>query len=82
MLGESPDGALVVRDGSGFAAMLGLKSGDRVREANGIALAATTTCWSPWSSRCRRTRPVRVAARATAPSASWLLLNAGACPAR
>ena len=36
---ESP-GGLVVRDDSGFAAMLGLKPGDRMREANGIALAA------------------------------------------
>ncbi len=32
------NGALVVRDDSGFAAMLGLKHGDRIEQANGIAL--------------------------------------------
>jgi hypothetical protein len=35
---EPVDGALTVRDESGFAAMLGLKRGDRVAQANGIAL--------------------------------------------
>ena len=35
---ESANGALVVRDESGFAAMLGLKRGDRIEQANGIAL--------------------------------------------
>ena len=34
------DGALVVRDESGFVAMLGLKQGDRLTQANGIALTA------------------------------------------
>jgi hypothetical protein len=32
------DGGLVVRDSGGFSAMLGLKSGDRIKQANGIAL--------------------------------------------
>ena len=32
------DGGLVVRDDGGFGAMLGLKSGDRIAQANGIAL--------------------------------------------
>ena len=31
-------GALIVRDQSGFAGMLGLKSGDRVERANGVPL--------------------------------------------
>ncbi|MEP6678268.1 MAG: type II secretion system protein N, partial [Betaproteobacteria bacterium] len=35
---ESANGALVVRDDSGFSAMLGLKRGDRITQANGIAL--------------------------------------------
>ena len=35
---EPANGALVVRDDSGFAAMLGLKRGDRITQANGIAL--------------------------------------------
>ena len=34
------DGALVIRDEAGFAAMLGMKKGDRVAQANGIALRA------------------------------------------
>ena len=32
------DGGLVVRDGSGFGPMLGLQAGDRIAQANGIAL--------------------------------------------
>jgi S1-C subfamily serine protease len=35
---EPVNGALTVRDESGFAAMLGLKRGDRIAQANGIAL--------------------------------------------
>jgi hypothetical protein len=34
------DGGLVVRSAEGFGAMLGLKTGDRLTQANGIALAA------------------------------------------
>ncbi|HET9045906.1 MAG TPA: type II secretion system protein N [Casimicrobiaceae bacterium] len=37
---EPANGALVVRDDSGFSAMLGLKRGDRIAQANGIALTA------------------------------------------
>jgi hypothetical protein len=37
---EPVNGALTVRDESGFAAMLGLKRGDRIAQANGIALTA------------------------------------------
>ena len=37
---EPVNGALTVRDDSGFATMLGLKRGDRIEQANGIALAA------------------------------------------
>lgn len=37
---EASNGALVVRDDSGFSAMLGLKRGDRIAQANGIALTA------------------------------------------
>lgn len=37
---EASGGALVVRDDSGFSAMLGLKRGDRIAQANGIALTA------------------------------------------
>lgn len=39
-MAEAKDGALVVRDESGFAALVGLKKGDRVTQANGIALRA------------------------------------------
>lgn len=34
------EGGLLVRSGDGFGAMLGLKTGDRLTQANGIALAA------------------------------------------
>jgi hypothetical protein len=35
---ESRNGALVVRDTGGFGQMIGLQAGDRVEQANGIAL--------------------------------------------
>ena len=34
------EGGLLVREGNGFAALLGLREGDRLAQANGIALAA------------------------------------------
>ena len=34
------EGGLIVRSDNGFGAMLGLKTGDRLAQANGIALAA------------------------------------------
>ena len=34
------EGGLLVREGNGFAAMLGLREGDRLAQANGIALGA------------------------------------------
>lgn len=37
-LAESRDGALVIREEAGFASLVGMKKGDRVVEANGIAL--------------------------------------------
>jgi type II secretory pathway component PulC len=37
---EPSNGALTVRDESGFSSMLGLKRGDRIEQANGIALTA------------------------------------------
>lgn len=36
----SADGGLVVRNGNGFGALLGLQAGDRIAQANGIALRA------------------------------------------
>jgi hypothetical protein len=36
----SAEGGLVVRDGNGFGALLGLQAGDRIAQANGIALRA------------------------------------------
>jgi hypothetical protein len=37
LLASVPDG-LIVREDNGFGAMLGLKAGDRIAQANGIAL--------------------------------------------
>ena len=38
LLASTP-GGLVVREANGFGAMLGLKAGDRIAQANGIALS-------------------------------------------
>ena len=75
-------GGLVVRDESGFAAMLGMKAGDRVAQANGIALAAIDDVLVGGGQAAGR-RASRCASpgRATASRREWLFLNAGACPA-
>ncbi len=73
-------GGVIVRDQSGFAGMMGLRNGDRVERANGVALALpediATTVLRPltrsqtvWVSGSREGRPQQ-----------WLYLNAGACP--
>jgi len=46
-----------VRDESGFAAMLGLKRGDRIAQANGIALTAPEMSSARSCVRWHRTSP-------------------------
>jgi hypothetical protein len=73
-------GALVVRDDTGLAAMLGMKAGDRVMQANGIALTAIDDVLTGVVKPLAESRPVRLSGMRDGKSREWLFLNAGACP--
>ncbi len=77
----APDrGGLAVRDDSGFVAMLAMKKGDRLLQANGIALAVPDDVVAAVLKPLAANQAVRIlGARAGAPR-EWLLLNAGSCP--
>jgi hypothetical protein len=77
---EPGAGALVVRDQSGFANMLGLKNGDRVESANGIALAIPADIPSMVLQPLTRSQAVWLAGNRDGKAQHWLYLNAGACP--
>jgi len=73
-------GALAVRDDSGFSAMLAMKKGDRIEQANGIALRAPEDIVGAVLRPLTAGQAVRlVGSRGGAPR-EWLLLNAGTCP--
>jgi hypothetical protein len=71
---------LAVRDASGFAAMLGMKIGDRVAEANGIALSGVDDVLTAVVRPLLASHPVRLAGTRDGKPAEWLFVNAGACP--
>jgi len=77
---EAGGGALIVRDQSGYAGMLGLKNGDRVESANGIALAIPEDVASTVLQPLTRSQPVWVTGSRGGKQQQWLYLNAGACP--
>jgi len=74
-------GALVVRDGTGLAAMLGMKAGDRMVQANGIALGAIDDVLTAVVKPLTASRPVRLTGTRDGKPREWLFLNAGTCPA-
>ena len=73
-------GGLAVRDGSGFATMLGMKTGDRMTQANGIALTGIDDVQVAFVRPLIASQPVRVAGIRDGKPSEWLFLNAGACP--
>lgn len=73
-------GGLVVRDQSGFAGMMGLRNGDRVERANGIALALPEDIAGTVLQPLTRSQPVAVSGTRDGKPQQWLYLNAGACP--
>ncbi len=75
------NGSLVVRDETGLAAMLGMKAGDRVVQANGIALAAIDDVLTAVVKPLSASQPVRLYGMREGKPREWLFLNAGACPA-
>jgi hypothetical protein len=77
---DAQDGALVVRDETGLAVMLGLKKGDRVTQANGIALRAPEDVIVSILRPLAANQAVRVQGARGAETRELLILNAGACP--
>jgi hypothetical protein len=75
------NGSLVVRDETGLAAMLGMKVGDRVVQADGIALVAIDDVLTAVVKPLAASRPVRLSGTREGKPREWLFLNAGACPA-
>jgi hypothetical protein len=73
-------GGLAVRDGSGFATMLGMKTGDRMTQANGIALSGIDDVQVAFVKPLIASQAVRVAGIRDGKPSEWLFLNAGACP--
>ena len=74
---EPSRGALLVRDESGFASMLGLKRGDRIEQANGIALLTADDVVSAVLRPLVSNQPVRVTgSRDGQPRELWLRNNA------
>ena len=77
---DARGGALIVRDQTGYAGMLGLKNGDRVESANGIALAIPEDVAPTVIQPLTRSQPVWVTGSRGGKPQHWLYLNAGACP--
>jgi len=73
-------GGLIVRDQSGFAGMMGLRNGDRVERANGIALALPEDIAATVLKPLTRSQAVWVSGSRDSKPQQWLYLNAGACP--
>jgi len=73
-------GGLVVRDQSGFAGMMGLRNGDHVERANGIALAIPDDIAGTVLRPLTRSQQVWVTGTREGKPQQWLYLNAGACP--
>jgi hypothetical protein len=78
---EQGAGGLIVRDQSGFAANLGLKNGDRIESANGVALAIPGDIPMSVLQPLTRSQPVWLSGIRDGKVQHWLYLNAGACPA-
>ena len=73
-------GALMVRDDSGFATMLAMKKGDRLEQANGIALTTPDDVVGAVLRPLAAQQTVRVTGTRDGAPREWLLLNAGTCP--
>ena len=73
-------GALMVRDDSGFSAMLAMKKGDRIEQANGIALRTPDDVVAAVLRPLSAGQAVRLTGSRGGVPREWLLQNAGTCP--
>ena len=74
-------GALSVLDESGFVTMLAMKKGDRLEQANGVALAVPDDIARAVLQPLSTQQAVRISGARSGVPREWLLLNAGSCPA-
>jgi len=79
-LATAERGALTVRDDSGFSTMLAMKKGDRIEQANGIALRAPEDVVNAVLRPLTAGQSVRLVGTRGGSPREWLLLNAGSCP--
>ena len=79
-IAEAQDGALVIRDEAGFAAMLGMKKGDRVTQANGIALRAPEDVIVAVLRPLAASQAVRLSGSRGSEARELMILNASVCP--
>jgi hypothetical protein len=79
-LAVADQGALTVRDDSGFSAMLAMKKGDRIEQANGIALRAPDDVVNAVLRPLAAGQAVRLIGSRGGAVREWLLQNAGTCP--
>lgn len=79
-IADAADGALVIRDEAGFAALLGMKKGDRVTQANGIALRAPEDVIVAVLRPLAASQPVRLIGTRGSEPRELMIVNAGACP--
>ena len=79
-LATTDRGALTVRDESGFSAMLAMKKGDRIEQANGIALRAPDDVVNAVLRPLTAGQAVRLVGSRGGVPREWLLQNAGTCP--
>ncbi len=73
-------GALAVREEGGFAAMIGLARGDRIAQANGIALLQPDDVTGAVLRPLVASQPVRIAGTRSGQTREVFIVNAGACP--
>lgn len=73
------NGGLAIRDNSGFSTMLGMRAGDRMTQANGIALGSADDLLVAFVKPLLANQQVRVAGTRDGKPAEWLFVNAGAC---
>ena len=79
-IADARDGALVIRDESGFAALLGMRKGDRVAQANGIALRSPEDVIVAVLRPLAASQPVRLTGARGNESRDLMILNASVCP--
>ena len=73
------NGGLAIRDASGFSTMLGMRAGDRMTQANGIALGNVDDVLVAFVKPLLANQQVRVVGTRGGKPAEWVFVNAGAC---